>query len=72
MNGAEDGMMDGSMVVVIMSTIAILLLWLWLSRPSAPDPEVPEEAARSLGENMAGLFVLALIVVAMLVGVVAL
>lgn len=72
MNGTQDGMMDGSMVVVIVSAIAMLLLWAWVARPGGPDPEVPEEAPQALGEGLAGMFALTVIVVLMLVGVLAL
>lgn len=57
MNGAQDGMMDGSMVAVIACTLAIAV-WAYLTvGPSCPDSEKePEKAPEEMGRAMAGLF----------------
>ena len=73
MNGAGDGFMDGSFVVVVVGTLAIITWALLTVGPSCPDSEKqPEKAAEEMGRGMAGVFGVGLILCLIIWGVIAL
>jgi hypothetical protein len=42
-------------LIVVASMVGVVLLWGWLNRPGAPDPENIEEAPQVIVEGTLGL-----------------
>lgn len=64
----NDGMMDGSMVAVVVCMVLMGLWALLTVGPSCPDSEKePEKAPEEMGRAMAGLFGVLLLTVVMIV-----